>query len=582
MRYFLLILFGLIAVAPPALAQTSSTSPRTLGVQAIEREAARDTDTTAQSRQRPAGQTGAPGSGGVIQDPFAETAAPTNVDVQDRYFPRAVAPFGASLFRGRMHPERSDLLNPGYIITPGDQISVRLYGGKNYEGIGTVDAQGNLFIPEVGPVAVGGLSNARLQDAVRSAVRRVFTDNTDAYVALIGAQPISVLVTGGVVSPGRYSGVASDSALYYLDRAGGVDLNRGSFRDLRILRRGRLVAQFDLYDFLLSGRIPTGQFENGDVILVGTLGPSIAVSGSVQSTARYEFKSPAISGADVMAIARPVARASYVAVSGIRDSRPYNAYIPLSEFQQVSLRDGDEVRFEADNPSPTIFVNIEGQVRGPSTIAVRRGVTLRDLLEHVEIDPRTADASNVYVRRRSTAETQRRALEASLQELQKSVLTQNLATESESQIRVAEADLVERFIQRAKTIVPEGKLVVASDTSVADILLEADDVVVIPAKSDVVVLSGEVVLPQTLAYRPGQHARDYIKAAGGFGQRADTSKIIVMRQSGKVSVGDNPPVLPGDQVLVMPAADTKGFAILQDIVKVIFQVALTTGVVLGL
>ena len=113
---------------------------------------------------------------------------------------------------------------------PGDRIAVRLWGAHNFDGVLDVDAQGNLFLPEVGPVPVVGLKHAQLPQVVAERVRSVYTNNVEVYTNLLNTQPVALYVTGFVTRPGRYAGGPTDSMLYYLDQAGGIDAERGSFR----------------------------------------------------------------------------------------------------------------------------------------------------------------------------------------------------------------------------------------------------------------------------------------------------------------------------------------------------------------
>jgi len=119
-------------------------------------------------------------------------------------------PFGANLFDGGFSNDREDGINPGYVIQPGDQIAVRVWGAIEFSEILTVDARGNIFIPKVGPVRVGGSPNRDLNGRVAFAVRSVFTDNVRVYTSLKGAQPVAVFVTGFVPQPGRFSGIPSN------------------------------------------------------------------------------------------------------------------------------------------------------------------------------------------------------------------------------------------------------------------------------------------------------------------------------------------------------------------------------------
>lgn len=491
-------------------------------------------------------------------------------------------PFGARLFQGQFARNQPGGLNPDYVIAPGDRISVNLFGAQTFNEVATVDAQGNLFVPEVGPVQVAGIANRNLQRTVESRVSRVFTENVRVYVNLLGAQTLGVFVTGAVVDPGRYSGLPTDSLLAFIDKAGGVDLERGSFRDVVVLRGGREIARADLYEFLLQGVLPTPRFENGDVILVGPIGGAVAVSGEARSAAAFEFQRFPVSGRDLAAFARPTVDVSHVAISGFRDGAPFNTYVAYGQFLDMALQDGDLVDFQSDLRAADVFVEVEGEYLGAGRFAIARGARLDSVLDLIAVDPDVAATDAIYLRRESVARDQKRALDRSLDALERSALAALSQTQSQAQIRAGEAELVLEFVRRARTVVPDGRVVVSTDGSRANIRMEPGDEIVIPQRTDLVLITGEVELPQTVAHAPGASVRDYVERAGGFAERADPSKILVIRASGEAVRGSGTEIRPGDQILVLPIVDLKTFAIGKDIVEVLFRVAIIAATVIAL
>ncbi len=113
-----------------------------------------------------------------------------------------------------------------------------------------------------------------------------------------------------------------------------------------------------------------------------------------------------------------------------------------------------------------------------------------------------------------------------------------------------------------------------------DMLLEDGDEIVIPKKSDVVVISGEVKLPQTVLWENRRSVRSYIEDAGGLSNRGDAGRILVLRNDGSVHDGSKS-IRKGDHIMVLPAANQKTFAVVRDIIEVIYRVALSTAVVLS-
>ena len=515
------------------------------------------------------------------KEPAPITAPPAWA--QSPYPPAAIEalqPFGASLFLGNFAGTWHDGLQAQYLIRPGDRILVRVWGAFSFEGVLAVDQQGNIFLPEVGPIAVGGVSHESLQRAVQAQLRSVFTQNVEVYTNLMSSQPVAVFVTGNVLRPGRYAGGPGDTILYYLDRAGGIVAERGSYRHVQVKRKNRVIANIDLYKFLLSGVLPSVRLEDGDVILVDKRGAGVAALGLIRQPARYEFESKGIDGAGLLTMAQPLPGASHVSVSGTRNGAAYNAYMPLSEFASFKLRDEDIVEFHADTPGETIMVGATGAISGASRFAVRKGASLRDLLYYVGVDPAIAATNALYLRRRSVAEQQKKAIQDALVRLEQRALTATSQSVDEANIRVREAELVQDFVKRAAQIEPDGVVVVSHKGELRDVLLEEGDIVYIPQRSDVVQVVGEVAIPKAVVYDAKLKLRDYVAGAGGYTDRADRRHVLVMKPNGEIGEVASLGIAPGDQIMVMPEYDSKAVQSIKDIVQIIYQLAVSAGVVL--
>ncbi|HYN39900.1 MAG TPA: polysaccharide biosynthesis/export family protein, partial [Rhodospirillales bacterium] len=332
-------------------------------------------------------------------------------------------PFGASLFARPLRNDRPSAINSEYVIVPGDRIAVHVWGATVTEQVAVVDAQGNIFVPAVGPVAVGGITSAELDRRVRAKVASVYTDNVDVYVNVLTSTPVEVFVSGAVVHPGQYAGQPTDSALAYLHRAGGIDNDRGSYRRIKVLRQGRVVAEADLYDFLRNGVVPGTRFKDGDVILVEERGAAVTVDGPTLNPFRFELSGASAPGSELAGLAKPLPDTSHVAVSGTRGDGPFSVYVPLDKFGSFVLQDGDRVRFEADQYNPVMAVSVEGSHIGPSFYTVKRTATLDQFLNHVWVDPDLAATESIYVKRQSVAREQKEMLDRSLRQLEQAVLT---------------------------------------------------------------------------------------------------------------------------------------------------------------
>ncbi len=509
-----------------------------------------------------------------LAQPFSALAA-------DRDAPAASAlktdpaPFGANLFQGNFAQSGTEARE----ISSGDKILLRLWGGLTFDDTLTVDEQGLITLPGIGSMPLAGLQEAQLGDALRSKLDAAGQSDTRIYCRLLNAQPVSVVVTGPVMKPGRYSGGASDSVLAFLDRAGGIDPKRGSYRNILLLRDGAQLASLDLYPFIIRGDLPAVRLRNNDTIVVREKGVSVSATGEIRNSARFELRQGANLGDTLIGLAEPLPAASHVSISGVRGGAPYNQYLPMRDFRVTTLADGDKVRFLADTPGDTIMVEVSGAIRGASHFPLRNGARLRDLLLYIAVDPARANLEGLYIKRKSVAARQKKAIDDSLRRLEQSTMTATSSSPDEAQIRTHEAEMIAKFAERARAVDPEGIVVVGDGGKVADIALEDGDIVVVPEKSDVVMVSGEVVMPQALVWSKKKSPRDYVNGAGGFTTRADTGNILLIRPNGEIDL-DSQPVRPGDQVIVLPRFDSKNMQTVKDISQIVYQIAVAARLVI--
>jgi len=501
---------------------------------------------------------------------------------QPQQNPDALPPFGANLFTGGFRGAMGDGLNADYQVKPGDQITVRAWGAFEFDRVLPVDAQGNIFIPGSGPLNVEGQNSQQVDSRVRGAITSVYPENVQVYTNVQGVQPVAVFVTGYVENPGRFAGTPNDSVLYFLDQAGGIDQDLGSYRQIRVIRNDQTVATVDLYDFLINGSIARPQFQDGDTIVVEERGPAIAVVGDVHREHRYELIGNQLSGAELVELARLRSGVSHVLLRGDRSDGPMAQYFPLNEFYTQTIRSGDEVAFSADQRSETIVVEVEGSYYGPSRFALPRDARLSELLDAIPVPENMTAVESISLQRESVKQQQQQSMEDSLRRLETTYLSAESSTNEEAQIRAQEAELIQNFVQRARELEPSGRLVVAYNDRIADIRLQDGDVITIPEISDSILISGEVLVPQAAVYRPGMSVIDYIESAGGFTQRADDDHILLVRQNGAVENARNTPLRPGDEILVMPEAPTHNLQLAATLTQILYQVAVATRVAVDL
>lgn len=493
--------------------------------------------------------------------------------------------FGAQLFTGAFANAGAAQFNPDYLIATGDSLQVRLWGAFEFDAPLTVDPQGNIFLPHVGPVSVRGVRNQDLQGVVAAAVRRVFRANVNSYASLAAAQPVRVFVGGYVYRPGLYSGTSMDSLLHFLDQAGGIDPERGSFLNVQVKRGAQVRATVNLYDFLLNGSMPLNQLANGDVIFVGPRQSMLKVSGLAESAKRFEFASSAMpTVADLARMAKPNPQATHVRVVRNTGTTRNTEYFPLDQARDVRLQGGDELEFTADKKPGTISVRVEGEHMSAQEYVLPYGTRLGTLMQQVELNERS-EGQSVQLFRPSVKQRQKEMLATSLHSLESALLTARSGSEGEALLRKTEAELTLQWIDRAKKIEPLGQVVIAQAKERDELLLENGDVLRIPTRDGLVLVSGEVLFPNAVVYQNSLTLTDYIDRAGGYTQSADVTRLVIARQDGsfdQTETGSNLPVRPGDQVMVLPKVDDKKRQFWKEMFQIVYQIAVSARVVVGL
>lgn len=497
--------------------------------------------------------------------------------------PAQIPVFGAELFNGNFKNYTQRVYNPDYKIAVGDQISLKIWGAVEFEQILVVDSQGNIFIPKVGAVNLLGVKNSALVSVIKAQVNKIYKNNVFVYADMNAYQNVSVFVTGSVNAPGLYQGLSSDSVIQYLDKAGGINLEYGSFRDIQILRNNAVIKKIDLYDFLLKGQMDLFPFRSGDVVLVGNVQSYVFVNGDVQRPFRFELANDIKTLFDLARVAgaKPIVTNAILRSYGNDHKLEVSAYNKM-QFSKVLLKTGDEVQFNPEYISQNISITVNGEHSGLKTLVVRKGTTLEDVSRLIVANGQS-DMNALQVFRKSVAKTQKDLINAQLKELETLALTSPSVTSQGAAIKAEQAKLILEFIQRARELEPKGQIVIDKPKSYGEVILEEGDTINVPSKNNLIIVQGEVTLPGAFVYNKGEDLKYYINLAGGYGERADTSKVLVIRNNGKAQrYNGSVDMMPGDSVLVLPKVESENLQIFSMLTQILYQIAVATNVVLNI
>lgn len=300
--------------------------------------------------------------------------------------------FGANLFRdvpSTFAPLDNAPVPPDYIIGPGDELRIRVWGQVNFQSNVRVDRAGEIYIPvsQIGPVHVAGLPYSELQQHLREAIGHVYR-NFDLLADVGQIRAIQIYITGQARRPGMYTVSSLSSLVDALFASGGPSV-QGSLRSIQLRRGSETVTTLDLYDLLIRGdKSKDVKLLSGDVIFIPPVGAQAAVTGSVRSPAIYELK-PHESLADLIADAggtSTVASDARISIERIVNHSERHAMEVAYDAQGLgtAVADGDVIRVFSMVPKYSQTVTLRGNIANPGRFAWKAGMRVSDLIPDKE------------------------------------------------------------------------------------------------------------------------------------------------------------------------------------------------------
>ena len=403
--------------------------------------------------------------------------------------------YGHDIFNNKLlsfEPNMNIATPQDYILGPGDQLVIDVYGASQKSFQLTVSPEGTVTVPDYGPISVSGMTVAAANSRIRSSLGARYSSSS-VKLSVGQTRTILVNVMGEVKSPGTYHLSAFASVFHALYAAGGIrDL--GTLRNIRVLRGGQLVTVVDVYEYILNGRLAGNvRLKEGDVIQVGTYDCLVNVTGNVKRPMYYEMRSTE-SVATLLKFAGGFTGDAYrKSVRLVRQSGDRYSVFNVDEFDQSSFRvaDGDVVKVDAMLDRFENMVEVKGAVFRPGQFRLGEQVTtVRSLIE--QADGLTEDAFTAH-----------------------GVLHRMRPDRSLEIISVDVAGIM--------------------DGTVPDIPLANEDVLFIPTQTELinsryVTIEGEVLSPGEYQWAANMTLEDLVMKAGGLTDAASVAKVDVSRR----------------------------------------------------
>jgi protein involved in polysaccharide export with SLBB domain len=414
--------------------------------------------------------------------------------------------YGASFFKdvpSTFAPGDVVPICPDYVVGPGDQVRINIWGMVEGSWNETIDRQGNITIPRVGVIGIAGLTFEELENVLEQEFSKYYS-NFEMSVTLGALKSVKVYVVGNVKKPGAYTVSSLATLINVLLQAGGPNAN-GSMRQIAVKRNGKAVATFDMYDLLMEGdKSKDIRMMPEDVIFVPVVGPQVAIVGNVRQPAIYELKEPLnvdglINMAGGISATGFDGRVQMMRVIGQEYRTVFEGDLKLfskNSLRTTMLKDGDFLRLFSVIERQSM-VRLTGPVAKPGNFSIEQGKTrLKDVLEW---------AGGLLYYAANEAEITR--VEAT---------SQGPKTE---RLRVN--------VRRA-----------LAETSTDNILLKMNDFIFIRTIPDwklykKVFIYGEVKYPGEYSIQEGETLSSLLKRAGGFTNRAYPRGAIFTRESVK-------------------------------------------------
>lgn len=402
--------------------------------------------------------------------------------------------FGRDIFRQAnpsFQPNANAPVPDTYVLGPGDQVVVDIYGASQQTLVHTISPEGTITVAGYGPIYLSGLTVAGAQSKLRSTIGSRY-QTSSLKVTVGNMRTIQVNIMGEVRAPGTYHISSFANIFYALYRAGGPS-NLGTLRNIQVYRNGKLVTVVDLYEYILNGRLAGNiTLQDNDVIQVPTYECLVGITGNVKRPMFYEMRKTE-SVATLLKYAGGFAGdANKKSVRLVRQSGERYQVFNVEEFDMANfnLEDGDAVTVDGMINRFDNMVEIKGAVFRPGQFHLGDNIfSVRSLIEAAE------------------------------------GLTEDAYTEHAVLHRLKE--------DRSLEVVPVDVKGIMGGT-VADIPLKNEDVLFIMTQEDLrqertFTITGQVMSPGTYQYADNTTIEDLIVMAGGLRDQASLMRVEVSR-----------------------------------------------------
>ena len=320
------------------------------------------------------------------------------------YFGYKVFSGNPDIFQGSI----SESVDPEYLIGPGDEVIIMLWGETELNETYIVSREGYLFIENIGQVFVNGLSLKKLEKKLFRLLKKAYasldaksgnaTTFFDVSLGALVLRPIRIFVLGELIQPGAYNVKPATSLFTSLYFFNGPSIN-GSLRNIQLVRDEKIISNIDFYDYLLTGKkVNDVRLQRDDVVFIPPRGKTITVDGEINRPAIYELDDNE-NLRDLIKIAGGLKPTTYMKRIQIQRIIPpekrstvkidrtivdVNINDTFNSTQKTVLYDGDIIQFFKITDIQGNTVTIDGSINRPGIYDLGDGLYLKDIINKAD------------------------------------------------------------------------------------------------------------------------------------------------------------------------------------------------------
>ena len=423
-------------------------------------------------------------------------------------------------------------LDGNYILDFGDVLEINLIGQEDSIDEYEIKRDGSINIPDIGKINLSGLALSDASDLVKAKVKQSFI-GTEAFISLTNIRDINVIISGNAFNPGIYTLNGNSNMLHALSMAGGVN-EFGSYRNIELIRNGKVIDTLDIYDVLIFGKSNLSKsLRSGDSILVNRMGKIVSIESGVLRTGKYELKdnesfSNLIDYANGLNSNADLNNLILKRVVG-GESKVIN--VNYNQLGSIQVEDGDglfirEYKFNS--------VTIKGAVKNPGSYILPLGTKLSKLIEDAGGYEDSAYEFGGFLNNKNSTQIN----QESKDKLYDKFLN-NLILKSSTQRPMDQNFIL--VLEKLKDTAVSGRVIAEFDLDVLktkpelDTILEDGDEIIIPNITQQVYIQGEVSNPGAIRYSPNKDINYYLKYSGGALDSADITNVYIVHPNGETT-----------------------------------------------